>query len=583
MFVVPNREVFLPVAGVMAAAACVVSFSLIARHQQYMSNISVQSKTVGIIWMIPIYSIDSYLSLWMPSIAIYVNMLRDCYEAYVLYLFLSLMLSYLGCEDESGEYELACYLEKQPPAQAPCPFNYLCPGDLPRGRAFLRYCKFGTLQYCVVRPLTTLLAILLGLAGLYDDNSYAWDSVHLYLLLAINVSVGYAFVVLASFYYATKKRLKPYAPVGKFLSLKFVIFFAFWQSVGIGLLVHVGWVTGVGRYDAHTVSVSMQDFLICLEMLLASVAFTYTFPYRPFTPEGAAEMAYALEQQEQVYMEQYEEGGEGEEGGTNATVRLLASMDGMGGRDDDDDDPLNTYTHKPHPQSHRVLPSPIANTGAHSLLPHPHSISAPSTTAVSPPGEGEIYHNTHDTHTHTHNSHRQSRAGRISEMLQSMGAKKRANSSNLIEISQPRSLGSSSSTPTAPHKHAATASAQQCALVAQSHAESGNSGGSGGNGGSNGGSGGSGGSSKLEQFQRNYAYEAGLRAQHQAQGKRGLLDKHFAASSAIRDFNEIMPVVVLPSAFHMQSGRVVQSDPSSRLRELQEQEEAEEEEEEVEL
>ena len=35
--------------------------------------------------MIPIYSIDSFLSLWLPGVADYVNMLRDCYEVKKIY------------------------------------------------------------------------------------------------------------------------------------------------------------------------------------------------------------------------------------------------------------------------------------------------------------------------------------------------------------------------------------------------------------------------------------------------------------------------------------------------------------------
>jgi len=226
---IPNREVFLPIAAGFAASACIVSFWLIFQHQQHMSNLNVQSKTVGIIWMIPIYAVDSFLSLWMPSVADYVNMLRDCYEAYVLYLFLSLMLSYLGCEEEEGEYYLIAYLEKQPGQKKPFPFNYVCPQDLPRGKEFLRYCKFGTLQYCVVRPATTFAAIVMHLSGWYDESHWRWNTAPLYVLIIINISVGYAFIVLASFYTVMKKKLKPYAPVGKFLCIKFVIFFAFWQ------------------------------------------------------------------------------------------------------------------------------------------------------------------------------------------------------------------------------------------------------------------------------------------------------------------------------------------------------------------
>lgn len=74
------RSTILLIAGIFAGAACGISFWLIMRHQQNMTNICVQSKIVGIIWMIPIYSIDSFLGLILPESADYVNMLRDCYE-----------------------------------------------------------------------------------------------------------------------------------------------------------------------------------------------------------------------------------------------------------------------------------------------------------------------------------------------------------------------------------------------------------------------------------------------------------------------------------------------------------------------
>lgn len=70
----------LLIAGSFATGASLISFWLIMRHQQNWTNPSVQSKIVGIIWMIPIYAIDSFLGLWMPNSADYVNMLRDCYE-----------------------------------------------------------------------------------------------------------------------------------------------------------------------------------------------------------------------------------------------------------------------------------------------------------------------------------------------------------------------------------------------------------------------------------------------------------------------------------------------------------------------
>lgn len=45
------------------------------------------------------YTIDSYLSLLFKDYSLYFDVARDCYEAYVLYLFYKLCAEYLGGED----------------------------------------------------------------------------------------------------------------------------------------------------------------------------------------------------------------------------------------------------------------------------------------------------------------------------------------------------------------------------------------------------------------------------------------------------------------------------------------------------
>ena len=265
--------------------------------------------------MIPIYAVNSFLSLVFPSVSLYIDMIRDCYEAYVLYVFLSLMLSYLNCDQEydeqerrgidtlldtglvidgidrpgmSGYQHLVAYLEsKQPAPRLPFPFSVVVySGELPRGNDFLKFCKFGTLQYCVVRPLTTLLAIVLDQLGLYHESNFSPKYGFLYLMLSVNVSIAFAFMVLATFYTTLKKKLEPFHPVGKFLCIKFVIFFAFWQSVLIAVLVRVGCIRDVEGYSARNLARGLQDTLICAEMFVVSVAHLWTFAYQPFTTAG---------------------------------------------------------------------------------------------------------------------------------------------------------------------------------------------------------------------------------------------------------------------------------------------------------
>eukprot|EP01038_Epipyxis_sp_PR26KG_P015502 gene15502-20921_t len=270
----------LSLAGICVAISTCISIWLMTHHHQHFNQSEVQSKIIGILWMVPIYSIDSFLGLWFPYQALYINMLRDCYEAYVLYLFLSLMLSYLNCHED--DYDVIAYLETKPNIEWPYPFNYCCNQSIPKGRQFLRFCKFGTLQYCVIRPLTTIAATILEILGLYHENDLHLRYGYIYILIILNISVLYAFIVLATFYSALKVKLRPFEPVGKFLCIKFVIFFAFWQSVILSGLVKFGVITEFDGYNAEILSSSLQDFLICIEMVAVSIAHLYTFSYEPF-------------------------------------------------------------------------------------------------------------------------------------------------------------------------------------------------------------------------------------------------------------------------------------------------------------
>jgi Organic solute transporter Ostalpha len=259
-------------AGLFSAAACGVSFFLIFKHQANLTWFSVQIKICGILWIVPIYATTSWLALLVPSAGLYFDLLRCCYESYVLYLFLSLMLSYLNADLEydtvasvesttedathlglgvgglahtgsNGYQQLVEYLEKKrPPPRLPFPFSALpcCAGDLPAGSKFLRWCKAGTLQYCVVRPLTTVVAVVLNVLGLYGESNFHLNYGFLYLTVVVNISIAFAFVVLVTFYTALKKKLAPFSPFSKFLCIKAVIFATFWQAIVIAVAVKVG-------------------------------------------------------------------------------------------------------------------------------------------------------------------------------------------------------------------------------------------------------------------------------------------------------------------------------------------------------
>ena len=77
---------------------------------------------------------------------------RECYEAYVIYNFMKFLLNYLNTE-----MDLEANLELKPQVKHLIPL--CCLPDWEMGREFVHICKHGILQYTVVRPVTTAIAL----------------------------------------------------------------------------------------------------------------------------------------------------------------------------------------------------------------------------------------------------------------------------------------------------------------------------------------------------------------------------------------------------------------------------------------
>lgn len=233
--------------------------------------------------MVPIYSLDSWIALKYPNIAIYVDTCRECYEAYVIYNFMVFLSSYL-----TNRYPNLVLIIEAKDQQKHLPPLCCCP-PWAMGEVLLFRCKLGVLQYTVVRPFTTIIALICELVGVYDEGNFSFKNAWTYLVFFNNLSQLFAMYCLVLFYKVLRDELNPIRPVGKFLCVKMVVFVSFWQAVLIAILVKVGVISEKHTWEwqsVEAVATGLQDFIICVEMFFAAIAHHYSFSYKPYVQEA---------------------------------------------------------------------------------------------------------------------------------------------------------------------------------------------------------------------------------------------------------------------------------------------------------
>jgi hypothetical protein len=79
--------------------------------------------------------------------------------------------------------------------------------------------------------------------------------------------------------------LQSYHPILKLLSIKSVVFFAFWQQVGIAILFYYSMIPSIGSRTEVEVGSAINSFLICIEMFVLSITNFFVFSYKPYKPD----------------------------------------------------------------------------------------------------------------------------------------------------------------------------------------------------------------------------------------------------------------------------------------------------------
>ncbi|KAF7647985.1 hypothetical protein LDENG_00163760 [Lucifuga dentata] len=271
------------VSGFFVWTALILTCHQIYMHLRFYSSPNEQRHIVRILFIVPIYAFDSWLSLLFftnDQYYVYFDTVRDCYEAFVIYNFLSLCYEYLG-----GESAIMAEIRGKP-IKSSCMYGTCCLRGKAYSIGFLRFCKQATLQFCVVKPLMAAITVILQAYGKYKDGDFNVAGGYLYVTIIYNISVSLSLYALFLFYFTTRKLLSPYSPVLKFFMVKSVIFLSFWQGMLLAILEKCGTIPQINSVEVSvgegTVAAGYQNFIICIEMFFAALALRHAFTYNVY-------------------------------------------------------------------------------------------------------------------------------------------------------------------------------------------------------------------------------------------------------------------------------------------------------------
>ncbi|KAF2270046.1 DUF300-domain-containing protein [Lojkania enalia] len=269
--------------------AVVIAFFLILRHAMHYLRPWEQKHIIRILLMIPIYATVSFLSYLYYRHAVYFEVIRDCYEAFAIASFFTLMCHYIA----PNLHEQKEYFRNIEPKNWVWPLNWMqkCTGGADKG--WLRKPRSGLtwfnivwisiFQYCFIRPFFTVVAVVAQANDRYCQSSLDPRFAYIWVGIFEAVSVTIAMYCVIQFYVQLKPDLAPHRPFLKVLCIKLVIFFCFWQSLLISFLAGSnGPLKPSAKIAEPDIRIGIPSMLICIEMSIFAVMHIFAFPWKPY-------------------------------------------------------------------------------------------------------------------------------------------------------------------------------------------------------------------------------------------------------------------------------------------------------------
>jgi len=230
--------------------------------------------------LLPVFGWTSYASLFFFRDSAFLELIRQVYEAMVLHWFVALIIELLGGWQEAI-VRLQSPVNPESKILAVPPLCWLFwPCDKPRrlDERLLKWAWYSLTQFCVLRPITALIAVILIMGSSnYQDGIMSPSSGYLPLELVNAASMLWALWFLFIIYKGTLSLLSEHKTTAKFACIKLGLFVSTLQKGTISLFFMDG------MSDDHFMpkavkAAAWNNFLLTVEMMLLSFLYRRAFP-----------------------------------------------------------------------------------------------------------------------------------------------------------------------------------------------------------------------------------------------------------------------------------------------------------------
>ncbi|KAF8151369.1 DUF300-domain-containing protein [Crassisporium funariophilum] len=237
-----------------------------------------QRQILRILYMPPIYAIISFFSYRFFRDYTYYSFIQVAYEAITLSAFLLLLIEYVAATASGHSTDKA--LERKDKAALPIPF--CCWRYRPTKAYFMYTVKWSVLQYVIIRPAASIAGIICEQYHvLCHSDGYTWRYAAVYIEAINFVSISIALYGLLMFYGLTHEELKGRRPMAKFLSIKLIVMFTFYQSFVFSALE--GKVIKATQFWTTTnIANGLNALAICIEMVFFSALMWWAYTAKEY-------------------------------------------------------------------------------------------------------------------------------------------------------------------------------------------------------------------------------------------------------------------------------------------------------------